>query len=84
MLCYNLSITRKLFQPRILNGGDFVKNVEIRYAYMRAGIKQWQLAVALGISETHLSKKLRFELSQEEKNRILGVIDRLAQEKEAS
>ena len=35
-----------------------MKNVEIRSAYMQAGIKQWQLAEALGISETHFSRKL--------------------------
>lgn len=59
-----------------------MKNVEIRSAYMLAGIKQWQLAEALGISETHFSRKLRQELPQEEKEKILAIIDRLAQEKQ--
>lgn len=58
-----------------------MKNVEIRSAYMQAGIKQWQLAEALGISETCLSRKLRKELPPEEKRRILEAIDRLAQER---
>lgn len=59
-----------------------MKNVEIRSAYMQAGIKQWQLAEALGLSETHFSRKLRKELPQEEKERILETVDRLAQEKQ--
>ena len=59
-----------------------MKNVEIRSAYMLAGIKQWQLADAMGISETHLSRKLRKELPQEEKQTILEIIDRLSKEKQ--
>ena len=58
-----------------------MKNVEIRSAYMLAGIKQWQLAEAMGISETHLSRKLRKELPQEEKQNILEIIERLSKEK---
>lgn len=59
-----------------------MKNVEIRSAYMQAGIKQWQLAEVLGISETHFSRKLRKELSQEEKEKILETIQRLVQKKQ--
>jgi hypothetical protein len=59
-----------------------VKNVEIRSAFMRAGVKQWQLAAALGFSETHFSRKLRHELPQEEKAKILAIIDQLAQDKQ--
>ena len=59
-----------------------MKNVEIRSAYMLAGIKQWQLAEEMGISETHLSRKLRKELPQEEKQTILEIIDRLSKEKQ--
>lgn len=57
-----------------------MENVEIRSAYMQASIKQWQLAEALGISETHFSRKLRKELPQEEKEKILAVIEKLAKE----
>ena len=59
-----------------------MENIEIRCAYLRTGIKQWQLAAALGLSETHFSRKLRHELPQEEKEKILAIIDRLAQEKQ--
>ena len=49
---------------------------------MLAGIKQWQLAEAMGISETHLSRKLRKELPQEEMQTILEIIDGLSKEKQ--
>lgn len=55
-----------------------MKNIEIRTAYMAAGIKQWQLAKALDLSETHFSRKLRQELSPEEKERVLAAIEKLS------
>ena len=59
-----------------------MKNLEIRTAYMQAGIKQWQLAEALGVSETHFSRKMREELPKEEKEKILETIKRIAGEKQ--
>ena len=53
-------------------------NKEIRCALVNNGIKQYVLADHLGITETSLSKKLRRELPEEEKERILAAIDRLA------
>lgn len=55
-----------------------MENIEIRTAYMAAGIKQWQLAKALGLSETHFSRKLRQELSTEEKDRVIATIEKLS------
>lgn len=52
-------------------------NKEIRCALVNNGIKQYVLADHLGITETSLSKKLRRELPEEEKKRIMGVIERL-------
>lgn len=52
-------------------------NKEIRCALVNNGIKQYVLADHLGITETSLSKKLRRELPEEEKERILAAIDRL-------
>ena len=43
-----------------------MKNVEVRAAYMTHGIRQWELAGELGLSETHFSRKLRYELPPEE------------------
>lgn len=57
-----------------------MENIEIRIACMVAGIKQWQLAKILGLSETHLSRKLRRELPPEEKERVLAAIEKLSKE----
>lgn len=54
------------------------KNRDIRLAAGGAGIKQWQIAEKLGIQDTTLSKKLRKELPQEEKEKIFGIIAELA------
>lgn len=57
-------------------------NMVIRTASKSAGVRLWQIAEALGIQETALSRKLRHELPTEEKNKILGIIEALAQERQ--
>ena len=52
-------------------------NEEIRRAIGAAGLKQWEVADALGVLDCVLSRKLRKELPQKEKERILQVIKRL-------
>ena len=51
-----------------------MKNETIRKVLRDSGMKQWELAELLGISEFTLSRKLRNELPQEEKERILNLI----------
>lgn len=58
-------------------------NVEIRRAAGGAGVKLWELAEALGIADTSLSRKLRRELPDDEKQRILEIIDWLSKEASA-
>lgn len=53
-------------------------NKEIRCALINNGLKQYQLSDELGIAEATLSRKLRKELSPEEKQKILAAIERLA------
>lgn len=57
-------------------------NKEIRNAAGGYGLRLWQVAEAIGMNESAFSRKLRKELSQEEKQRILEAIDRLYQEKQ--
>ena len=59
-----------------------MNNKEIRNAAGGHGLKLWQVAEAIGMNESAFSRKLRKELPQEEKQRILETIDRLAQEKQ--
>lgn len=51
-----------------------MKNQEIRNAMKENNIKQWELAEMLGISENTMCRKLRKELPDEEKKRILEII----------
>lgn len=57
-------------------------NTEIRRSAKNAGVRLWEVAAAYGINDGNFSRKLRQELPQEEKEKILAIIDRLAQEKQ--
>ena len=59
-----------------------MNNKEIRNAAGGYGLKLWEVAEASGMNESAFSRKIRKELPQEEKQRILEAIDRLAQEKQ--
>ena len=58
-------------------------NEDVRRAMGAAGLKQWEVAEALGVLECNLSRKLRKELPTEEKEKILAVIENLAKEDNA-
>lgn len=55
-------------------------NQDIKERAKVADIKLWRIADEIGIADTTFSKKLRRELSVEEKTRIFAIIDKLAQE----
>ena len=59
-----------------------MSNKEIRNAAGGHGLKLWEVAEAIGMNESAFSRKMRRELPEEEKNKILSVITRLAQEKQ--
>ena len=50
------------------------RNKDIREALFSAEMRQWQLAEAMGINEVTLCKKLREELPEAEKRKILELI----------
>lgn len=56
-----------------------MSNIDIRVKATESGVKMWQLAEKLGIHEGTLSRKLRHELPEEEKNKILALIDEIAE-----
>ena len=60
-----------------------MKNLEIREALKRYGIKYWQLADALGISAPTLTIWLRHELSPTKKQRIMEAIEEAKKNAEA-
>ena len=55
-----------------------MKNQEIRQAALAKGVRMWQIAEALGVHENTFSRRLRNELPQDERERILAVIDELS------
>lgn len=57
-------------------------NVDIREATKKAGVRLWEVAAEYGMNDGNFSRKLRLELPKEEKEKILAIIDRLAQEKQ--
>lgn len=56
------------------------KNEQIRVAAKTAGVKLWQIAEAVGLSDGNFSRKLRHELPADERERILDIIEELAKE----
>lgn len=57
-----------------------MNNLEIRTAIKAARLYGYEVAAALGLSETSFSRKLRKELPQGEKEKILAVIESLKKE----
>lgn len=57
-----------------------MNNIYIRQAIKDNNLKHWQLAEALHISEFTLCRKLRHELSKEQKEKIFEVIEQLKKE----
>ena len=51
-----------------------MKNLNIRQVLMEVGMKNYQLAELMGISEFTLSRRLRNELPEEEQLRIVSII----------
>ena len=56
-------------------------NTDIRAAAKSAGVRLWELADHFGISEPTVTRKLRRELPQGEKQRIFSAIEEIAKEK---
>lgn len=57
-----------------------MKNTEIRTLVKTTGVKMWQIADVLGVADTTLCRKLRKELPQDQKAKILDIIQQLAKE----
>lgn len=55
-------------------------NKEIRRAAAMYGLRLWQVAEAMGMNDSAFSRKLRRELSPEDKERVLAAVEKLARE----
>lgn len=56
-----------------------MSNQMIKEEAKSKGVKLWQIADRLGINDGNLSRKLRHELTEEEKTKILNIINELAE-----
>jgi hypothetical protein len=57
-------------------------NKDIREEIRAAGLFQWQVAEALGISELWFTKKMRYEFSEEDKAEVRKAIAKLSTDSE--
>ena len=55
-----------------------LNNSEIRNRAKTKSVKLWQVADCLGITDSSFSRKLRHELPEPEKSRILSIIDEIS------
>lgn len=59
-------------------------NTDVRKYAKTSGVYLYQVAATIGISEPTMTRKLRFELPESEKKKLLAVIDRIRTNKNAS
>ncbi len=59
-----------------------MENLEVRKAANELGVKLWEVSEALGINDGNLSRKLRRELPEDERQRWLALISEIADRKE--
>lgn len=61
-----------------------IANEDIRTRARNSGVFLWEVADELKILDSNLSRKLRHELKQDEKDRIFKIIDEIAERKAAA
>ena len=49
-------------------------NLKVKEAILESGLKQWKVAELIGIRDDAFSRKLRYELPEEEQNKIIEAI----------
>ena len=55
-----------------------MNNLELRTKARRNGVRLWEIAEYLNVSDPTMTRKLRRELPATEKQRILAIIDEIA------
>lgn len=58
-------------------------NDEVKAYAKQAGVRLWEVAERLNITDVSLSKKLRYELDPEYKSRIIKLVDQIAKGKQS-
>lgn len=65
----------------MIQGGISTNNTVIRTALRENAVHQWQLAEALGVSESVLSRRMRHEMPAKEQAHLVTIICKIADEK---
>ena len=60
-----------------------MRNGEIKAKAKAARVYLWEIAEKLGITDNEFSRRLRYELPQDEQERIFRIIEELKAEQEA-
>lgn len=58
-----------------------MKNQDIRQAAKENGVKLWEVADRIGLTDGNFSRKLRKELPEEEQKRLISLIEAIADER---
>ena len=58
----------------------FLTNKDIRLYAAGKGVRLWQIAKEMGIRDSSLSRKLRSELPDDEKQKIIEIVARISME----
>lgn len=61
-----------------------MQNVDIRKAAKEAKVNLWEIAEAYGINDGNFSRKLRRELPNAEKAKILDIIEQIKVQKQST
>lgn len=61
-----------------------MQNVDIRKAAKEANVNLWEIAEAYGINDGNFSRKLRRELPDAEKAKILDIIEQIKAQKQTA
>ena len=59
-----------------------MKNFEIREEAKIRGVRLWEIAMRLGITDGNFSRRLRSEFSPADRERVLRIIGEIASERE--
>ena len=62
----------------ILEQEVFMANIDIREIAKKRGVRLWQIAERYGVTDGNFSRKLRRELPDAEKQKILRIISELS------
>lgn len=55
-----------------------MKNLDVRKAAKAADVRLWEIAEEIGINDGNFSRKLRHELPEDQKQKVIAIIEKIA------